>query len=239
MVPAASSTSIVSMPMRWKISASSFISAMLRSRCVFSMTLAASATLMLEARCTPAVTTIAVDLGDALERLGRVAGDDLHDARQRVLLVAGVDALGRVADEEVLLPLHARTRARAPGRRLPRWRPGRRSTRRRRGALLHVAADGDRSRRRSGEKSGWCASSIGVGTATMMKSASRSARGIGGRLEQRARPSGPRCSPRRSDPRAGGRRRPSPSTDRSRSCGPSCRTRPRAAGRRTPARRRR
>ncbi len=46
------------MPMRWKISASSFISAMFRSRCVFSMTLAASATLMLDARCTPAVTTI-------------------------------------------------------------------------------------------------------------------------------------------------------------------------------------
>ena len=45
----------VSMPILWKISASSFISAMLRSRCVFSMTLAASATLMLLARCTPAV----------------------------------------------------------------------------------------------------------------------------------------------------------------------------------------
>ncbi len=38
--------------------ASSFISAMLRSRCVFSMTLAASATLMEDARCTPAVTTL-------------------------------------------------------------------------------------------------------------------------------------------------------------------------------------
>ena len=55
MVPAASSTSIVSMPILWKISASSFISAMLRSRCVFSITFAASATLMLLARCTPAV----------------------------------------------------------------------------------------------------------------------------------------------------------------------------------------
>ena len=49
-VPAASSTSSVSMPMRSKISASSFISAMLRSRCVFSITFAASATLMLRAR---------------------------------------------------------------------------------------------------------------------------------------------------------------------------------------------
>ena len=39
--------------------ASSFINAMLRSRWVFSITLAASATLMLDARCTPAVTTLA------------------------------------------------------------------------------------------------------------------------------------------------------------------------------------
>ena len=44
------------MPRRLKISASSLISAMLTSRCVFSMTLAASATLMLEALCVPAVT---------------------------------------------------------------------------------------------------------------------------------------------------------------------------------------
>ena len=55
-VPAAASTSAVRMPMRSKMIASSFISAMLRSRCVFSMTLAASATLMLGARCTPAST---------------------------------------------------------------------------------------------------------------------------------------------------------------------------------------
>ena len=54
-MPAASSTSSVSMPIRWKMSESSFISAMLRSRCVFSMTFAASATLMLLARYTPAV----------------------------------------------------------------------------------------------------------------------------------------------------------------------------------------
>ena len=33
------------------------MSAMLRSRCVFSMTFAASATLIDGARCTPAVTT--------------------------------------------------------------------------------------------------------------------------------------------------------------------------------------
>ncbi len=49
-VPAAWSTSSVSIPTRWKMSESSFISAMLRSRWVFSITFAASATLMLLAR---------------------------------------------------------------------------------------------------------------------------------------------------------------------------------------------
>jgi hypothetical protein len=48
-VPAAFSTSVVSIPTRWKISESSLTSAMLRSRWVFSITLAASATLMLDA----------------------------------------------------------------------------------------------------------------------------------------------------------------------------------------------
>jgi len=42
---------------REKSSDSSFISAMFRSRWVFSMTLAASATLIDAARCTPAATT--------------------------------------------------------------------------------------------------------------------------------------------------------------------------------------
>jgi hypothetical protein len=55
-VPAAASTSRVRMPMRSKMSESSFMSAMFRSRCVFSMTLAASATLMLAALNTPAGT---------------------------------------------------------------------------------------------------------------------------------------------------------------------------------------
>ena len=45
------------MPIRSKISANSFISAMFRSRWVFSITFAASATLMLVVRCTPAVIT--------------------------------------------------------------------------------------------------------------------------------------------------------------------------------------
>ena len=53
--PAASSTSCVSMPTRSKIIASSLTRAILTSRCVFSMTLAASATLMLEALWVPAV----------------------------------------------------------------------------------------------------------------------------------------------------------------------------------------
>ena len=56
LLPAAFSTSSVSIPIRLKISASSLISAMLTSRCVFSMTLAASATRMLEALCVPAFT---------------------------------------------------------------------------------------------------------------------------------------------------------------------------------------
>ena len=61
------------MPMRSKMSASSFISAMLRSRCVFSITLAASATLMLERAVHAGRDDAAVDRGDALQRLGRVA----------------------------------------------------------------------------------------------------------------------------------------------------------------------
>ena len=50
------------MPMRSKISASSFISAMLRSRCVFSITLAASATLMLRRPVHAGGDDAAVDL---------------------------------------------------------------------------------------------------------------------------------------------------------------------------------
>ena len=35
-----------------------------------------------------------IDLGNLLQRLRRVAGDDLGDSRQRMLLVARVDAFG-------------------------------------------------------------------------------------------------------------------------------------------------
>ncbi|MCY1541887.1 hypothetical protein D9M68_776010 [compost metagenome] len=54
LVPAAFRTSEVRMPTRSQIFDISFISAILMSRCVFSSTLAASATLIEEARCTPA-----------------------------------------------------------------------------------------------------------------------------------------------------------------------------------------
>ena len=56
-VPAASSTACVSMPIRLNILASSFTKAMLISRCEFSITLAASATRIVGARCVPAVIT--------------------------------------------------------------------------------------------------------------------------------------------------------------------------------------
>ena len=55
LVPAAASTASVSMPMRLKMMANSLIRAMFRSRWVFSITLAASATRMLSALCVPAV----------------------------------------------------------------------------------------------------------------------------------------------------------------------------------------
>lgn len=58
MVDAASSTSVVSIPIRVKIFESSLTKAMLMSRCEFSMTLAASATLIEGARCVPAVMTL-------------------------------------------------------------------------------------------------------------------------------------------------------------------------------------
>ena len=167
LVPAAISTSSVSMPRRLKISASSLISAMLTSRCVFSMTLAASATLIEEALCVPAVMIAAVQLVDELRGFGRRARGDLADGRQAMLLVARVDALGAVAGEEILVELQARdaledrhahlfgaardTRwIRTPPRR-PSSAPCRRF----------------RSRASSGVRSGRLYSSMGVGTVTM------------------------------------------------------------------------
>ena len=56
-VEAASSTSCVSIPILVKILESSLTKAMFISRCEFSITLAASATLIVEARWVPAVMT--------------------------------------------------------------------------------------------------------------------------------------------------------------------------------------
>ena len=56
-VPAAASTSFVSIPIRWKIFDSSFIKAILISRWEFSITLAASATLILDTGKVPAWIT--------------------------------------------------------------------------------------------------------------------------------------------------------------------------------------
>ena len=50
-------TAIANFSQSMKMIASSLTSEIFRSRCVFSITLAASATLMLDARCTPAFTT--------------------------------------------------------------------------------------------------------------------------------------------------------------------------------------
>jgi hypothetical protein len=95
------------MPMRWKISESSLTSAMFRSRWVFSITLAASATLIEAGAVHPGRDHAAVDLGHLVQRGRGVARDHLGDLGQRVHLVGRVDALGRVADEEVALPLQA------------------------------------------------------------------------------------------------------------------------------------
>src|SRR6185503_3160495 len=49
----------------------------------------------------------AIDGGNAFQRLRRVAADQLDDARQRMLLVPRIDALGRIPDEKIALPHHA------------------------------------------------------------------------------------------------------------------------------------
>jgi hypothetical protein len=87
--------------------ASSFIRAIFRSRWVFSMTLAASATLMLEAGINAGSDHAAIHLSDSLQRFRGVTGNHLDDFRQRPLLVARIDPLGRITDEEVLFPLHS------------------------------------------------------------------------------------------------------------------------------------
>ena len=73
---------------------------------------------------------LAVERVDDVGHFGRGAGGDLLDGGDAVLLVAGVDALGAVAGEEVDVELEARDISRARARSLPRWRRGRRWTRR-------------------------------------------------------------------------------------------------------------
>jgi hypothetical protein len=76
-----------------------------------------------------------IHLANSLEGFGGIAGDHLDDLGQRPLLVARVDPLGRIADEEILLPFHSRmllddrntdlprSRRDRPSTRRPRWRP--------------------------------------------------------------------------------------------------------------------
>jgi hypothetical protein len=76
------------MPIRLKMMDSSLVRAMFTSRWVFSMILAASATLMLLARCTPALTTSSYTLAMISALSAIAAAAHLHDAFQGVLLVA-------------------------------------------------------------------------------------------------------------------------------------------------------
>ena len=77
LVPAACSTASVSMPILLKMIASSLISAMLRSRWVFSITLAASATLMLGRLMGAGDNDLFVELVDQFGDFRRGAGGDL------------------------------------------------------------------------------------------------------------------------------------------------------------------
>ena len=141
-VPAAFSTSAVEMPSRSKMIASSFISAMLRSRCVFSITLAASATSIEGARWMPAATIALVDRGDARERRLVLGRHHLRDGLEPVHLVAGIDALGRIAELEIDALLQPRGRGDERPAQLAREARIDRRFEHHDGALLERAADG-------------------------------------------------------------------------------------------------
>src|SRR5690554_5200455 len=137
LVPAASSTSRVSMPRRLNRIARSLTRAMLRSRWVFSITLAASATLMLLALWVPAVITLAYSpstksAAAGVEALGAVAAVEiaverqpahlLQDRHAHFLGAAGVDRA--FVDHRIARPQHLaqgfaglaqRGQVRAPG----------------------------------------------------------------------------------------------------------------------------
>ena len=120
LVPAAASTSQIEMSSFEKILVISFMKAMLMSRWAFSITLAASAVLIEAARKTPALVTAPyIAASRSVDRLV-LAGDDLDDPVDRMLAVAGIDPLGRVAEEEVAAALQPRhfldQRARTPPR---------------------------------------------------------------------------------------------------------------------------
>ena len=153
---------------------------------------------------------------------------------KRVLLVARVDALGRVADVEVLLPAHAGVllqdrHADFLGR--ARDRP---STRRRRSRRASCGGRPSRSPTRAAPRSGWRAALIGVGTATMMKSACGELGGVGGGVAAGSTPSARWSTLRRSRRRGAAGSRCACATGRSRWCGAPCRTPSRPAGRRSP-----
>ena len=95
-------TSQALMPSRSHISASSLASAMLTARKVFSCSLAVSATVVLEHRHDVVDDRLVEQLRCARRHSVGDAGDELRRVAQVPRLVAGVDALGRVAEEEVL-----------------------------------------------------------------------------------------------------------------------------------------
>ena len=77
------------------------MNAILRSRWVFSMTLAASATLIEGALWMPALHRRTVDRRDDFERARVLPGHHLGDGLEAMLPVAGIDALGRIAEGEI------------------------------------------------------------------------------------------------------------------------------------------
>jgi len=80
---------------------SSFMKAMLRSRCAFSITLAASATFIDGALCSPAVTTEPYNRRDDVESACILTSHDLCDRLEPMSPVARIDSLGRIAHAEI------------------------------------------------------------------------------------------------------------------------------------------
>src|SRR5262249_32764172 len=100
LVAAAESTSFVSMSSAWKMAESSFMNAMLRSRCAFSITLAASATLI-DGALQASRDDRTVNRCDDIEGPRILTGHDLFDGLEPMRLVAGVDPFVRIATREI------------------------------------------------------------------------------------------------------------------------------------------